>query len=198
MRDLTRQLEDVARLLDEVGPLPPLKITFTHDPDDGPYVIVATPHQLKLADQRLAVDRIAARVQAVTKVGEVFRGHYGASAHGWWADTLIVAVTNAAPQMPGMPALPQQRTTTTCETAGVLRSLTTWAQKAEPYMDELEVRDHSLRHSVHVFVTADQAAQSVMEGLVPDTDSIWHRPGRRYRALLPTGQSLSVSVDSMR
>ncbi|MCX4681529.1 hypothetical protein OG413_40735 [Streptomyces sp. NBC_01433] len=197
MRNLMRQLGDVARLLDDVGPLPPLEITFTHDPDDGPYVIVATPHQLELADQRLAVDQIATRIQSVPKVGEVLTGRYGASVRGRWADTLIVAVTNAAPHLPGMPELPR-RTTTTLETADLLRSLTAWAPQLQQHMDELVVRDHSRAHAVHATVTDDDAAQSLMEGLVPDTDSIWHQPGRRYRALLPTGHALSVSVDSLR
>ncbi|WP_141698517.1 hypothetical protein [Streptomyces lushanensis] len=85
MRNLVRQLEDVARLLDDVGPLPPLTITFTHDPDDGPYAIVATPNQLKFADQRLAADQVAARLQVVLKVGEVLTGRYGAWVRGRWA-----------------------------------------------------------------------------------------------------------------
>ncbi|MFJ8752131.1 hypothetical protein ACIREO_22785 [Streptomyces sp. NPDC102441] len=197
MRDLERQLVDVAELLDDVGPLPPLAITFARDREEGPYVIIATPHQLPLADQRLAVDQIAARVQAVPKVSEVLTGRYGASARGRWADTVVVAVTNAAPQLPGMPALPE-RTTTTRETADTLRSLTAWAKKTESNMDELVVTDHSRSHTVHVIVEDDHAAQGVLEGLVPDTDSRVHRPGRRYRALLPTGHSLSVSVDHIR
>ncbi|MEU0215571.1 hypothetical protein ABZ281_10790 [Streptomyces sp. NPDC006265] len=197
MRDLMRQLGDVARLLDDVGLLPPLEITFAHDPDDGPYVIVATPHQLELADQRLAVDQIATRIGAVPKVGEVLRGRYGASVRGRWANTLIVAVTNAAPQLSGMPDLPI-RTTTTRETADLLRSLIAWAPRRQQHMDELVVKDRSRAHAVHAIVTADDAAQSLLEGLVPDTDSVGHRPGRRYRALLPTGHALSVSVDSLR
>ncbi|WP_141698518.1 hypothetical protein [Streptomyces lushanensis] len=90
-----------------------------------------------------------------------------------------------------------QRTTATLETADVLRSLTAWAQKAEPHMDELVVTDHSRSHTVRVIVTNDHAAQSLMEDLVPDTGSLWHRPGRCYRALLPTGHSLSVNVVSI-
>ncbi|MFF9074639.1 hypothetical protein ACF1A9_20385 [Streptomyces sp. NPDC014872] len=100
MRDLERQLVDVAELLDDVGSLPPLAITFACDREEGPYVIVATPHQLPLADQRLAVDQIAARVEAVPKVGEVLTGRYGASVRGRWAHTVVVAVTNAAPISP--------------------------------------------------------------------------------------------------
>ncbi|MEW2498519.1 hypothetical protein AB0942_34055 [Streptomyces nodosus] len=187
----------MAELLEDVGSLPPLAITFACDREEGPYVIVATPHQLPLADQRLAVDRIAARVEAVPKVGEVLTGRYGASARGRWADTVVVAVTNAAPHLPGMPALPG-RTTTTRETADTLRSLTEWVKKTESHMDELVVTDHSGSHTVHVIVEDDHAAQGVLEGLVLDTDTRVHRPGRRYRALLPTGHSLSVSVDRIR
>lgn len=196
MQDLVRQMEDVARLLEDAEELPPLAITFARDRDEGPYVIIATPHQLPLADQRLAVDRIAARVHAVPQVGEVLTGRYGASARGRWADTVVVAVTNAAPHLPGMRVLPE-RTTTTRETANTLKSLTAWAQKAESHMVELVVTDHSLSHTVHVIVEYDHAAQGVLEGLVPDTDSRVHRPGRRYRALLPTGHSLSVTVDHL-
>ncbi|EGX61848.1 hypothetical protein ACF065_27670 [Streptomyces sp. NPDC015232] len=197
MRDLVRQLEDVARLLDDVGSLPPLSITFTCDGDGGPYVILETPNQLPLADQRMAVDQIAARVHAVPKVGEVLMGRYGASARGRWEDTLVVAVTNAAPHVPGMPALPE-RTTTTQETAGALRALTAWAGTTESHMDELVVTDQSRSHTVHVITENDHAAHSLLEGLIPDTESRWHRPGRRYRALLPTGHSLSVTVDPIR
>ncbi|MEU6351625.1 hypothetical protein ABZ896_20155 [Streptomyces sp. NPDC047072] len=197
MRDLERQLGDVARLLDGVGDLPPLDVTFTDVPDDGPCVIIATPHQLPLAEQRLAVDQIAQRVGSVPAVGEVLMGRYGASVRGQWADTVIVACTNAAPQLPGTAALPP-RSTTTRETARVLRSLTAWARAAEPLLHELVITDSSRSHRVLAVVTADQDAHSLMEGLVTDTDSLGHRPGRRYRALLPTGHSLSVSVDSLR
>lgn len=193
MRDLVRQLEDVARLLDDVGSLPPLSVTFTHDRDEGPYVILETPHQLPLADQRLAVDQIAARVHAVPKVGEVLSGRYGASARGQWDDTTVVAVTNAAPHIPGMPTLPE-RTTTTRETADALRALTAWVGTTEAHMDELVVSGHSRSHTVHAFTEDDDAAQNLLEGLIPDTDSRAHRPGRRYRALLPTGHSLTVTV----
>ncbi|MFF9074638.1 hypothetical protein ACF1A9_20380 [Streptomyces sp. NPDC014872] len=65
-------------------------------------------------------------------------------------------------------------------------------------MDELVVTDHRRSHTVHVIVEDDHAAHGVLEGLISDTDSRVHRPGRRYRALLPTGHSLSVSVDHIR
>lgn len=198
MRDLARQLDDVARLLEDVGPLPPLGITFADDPGDGsPYAVIATPHHLPLAEQRLAVDQIAMRVGSVPKVAEVMMGRFGASVRGQWAGTVIVAVTNAAPHLPGMLALPP-RSTTTQETADVLRSLAGWAQTAEPYLLDLVINDLSRSHSVHAIVTDDHNAHRLLEGLVPDTDSPGHRPGRRYRALLPTGHVLYVTVDSIR
>ncbi|MFJ4972703.1 hypothetical protein [Streptomyces sp. NPDC088755] len=192
MGDLAQQLQDVARLLDDVGAMPPLGITFVRE-EDPPYVILATPHQLPLADQRLAVDQIAARISAVPAVHEVLAGRYGASVRGQWETTVVIAVTNAAPHLPGTPDLPE-RTTTTRDTAKALRSLTGWAAQAGPDVDELVVTDQSRRHTVHAAVPDDDAAHRVLDGLVPDADYLSHRPGRRYRSLLPTGHLLSVSV----
>lgn len=197
MGDFAPQLQDVALLLDEVGSLPPLTITFTHD-EDSPYAILATPHQLPVADQRVAVDRIAARVGAVPAVGEVLFGRYGASVRGQWKNTIIIAITNAAPQhLPNYPDLPE-RTTTTSDTAEALRALAKWAGKAAQDAYELEVRDLSRHHTVHATVSDDSAAQHVLDGLVPDTGYVLHKPGRRYRSLLPTGHLLSVSVHPKR
>ncbi|WP_282695225.1 hypothetical protein [Streptomyces sp. CC208A] len=196
MGDLSQQIQDVARLLDVVGTLPPLSVTFARH-EDSPYVLLATPHQLPLADQRLAVDRIAARIRAVPTVHEVLAGRFGVSVKGPWESTVIVAVTNAAPQLPGVPDLPD-RATTTSGTAEVLRSLAEWAEWAEPDVDELTVKDLSRTHSVYATVLDDAAAQRLLEDLVPDAGYVLHRPGRRYRSLLPTGHLFHVSVDSQR
>lgn len=183
----------MARLLDDVGALPPLVITFVRD-EDPPYVILATLHQLTLADQRLAVDQIAARLGCLPKVHEVLAGRYGASVRGRWESTFIIVVTNAAPPMPGTPDLPE-RTTATSDIADTLRSLADWAGKTAQDVNELVVTEHSRTCTVHAMVADDAAAQRVLDGLVPDDDFALRRPGRRYRSLLPTGHLLSVTVD---
>ncbi|MEU2800935.1 hypothetical protein [Streptomyces sp. NPDC007117] len=61
---------------------------------------------------------------------------------GQWESTVVIAVTNAAPHLPGTPDLPE-RTTTTRGTAEALRSLTGWAAQAGPDVDELVVTDQS-------------------------------------------------------
>ncbi|GLX22473.1 hypothetical protein Slala01_61170 [Streptomyces lavendulae subsp. lavendulae] len=186
----------MSRLLDQVGTMPPLAITFVED-EDPPLVILATPHQLPLADQRLAVDRIAELITAVPRVHEVLSGRYGASVRGQWEDTVVIAITNAAEHLPGLPGHPDlpKRTTTTQGTADALRSLAEWGATVERDVDELVVTDQGRRHTVRTTVADEDAAQRVLHGLVVDADHNQLRPGRRYRALLPTGHLLSVSVD---
>ncbi|WP_326812367.1 hypothetical protein OIE62_07225 [Streptomyces scopuliridis] len=195
MGDIAQQFQEVALLLDEVGALPPLSITFARD-ESSPYVLLATPHQLPLAEGRLAVDQIAALTGAVPAVGEVLFGRYAAWVRGQWANTVIIAATGAA-HLPGISDFPE-RTTTTSDTAQTLRALVKWVGTAAPDVGHLVVADLSRCHSVYAMVPDDSAAQRVLNGLVPDAGYVLHRPGRRYRSRLPTGHLLTISVDPKR
>lgn len=187
MRLVEAQLETAARILEEAGDLVPVDVTcvLEQPPHSQPHIQISTPHQLSLADQRSAIDRIATLLDAIPSIHPVFTGRHGASVRGERGGVEVIAVTNAAVPQSSLP----ERTTTTRDTVAVLRAIRSWAGSIEEHVQELIVHDSSLRHAVHVMVATEEAAERVRFGLVPEESS-----DRRRRALLPTGQFLTISV----
>ncbi|MGW0731745.1 hypothetical protein [Streptomyces sp. NPDC002851] len=180
---LVQQLETAAHILEETGALVPVDVACALDQPS--HIRFSTRHQLTLADQRSAVDRIAAVLGEVPAIQPVFTGRHGASVRGEHEGMAIIAVTDAA--VPHTP-LPE-RITTTAGTIAVLRAIMPWADSVEEHLQELVVCDASTQHSVHATVDTEKGAKTVQFGLVPEYNS-----GRRRQALLPTGHPLGISV----
>ncbi|UIX34453.1 hypothetical protein [Streptomyces sp. GQFP] len=183
---LIQQLETAAHILGSAGDL--VQVHVVCELGEQPFVRLHTPHQLAVADQRSAVDRVAAVLGEVPLLQPVFTGRHGASVRGVREGVEIVAVTNAAIPDSVLP----QRTTTTHGTIAVLRAVVPWACNVEAHVHTLAVHDLSTRYSVAVDVTDGEAAEAVLAGLVRDKPR-----GRARRALLPTGHSLTVRVISL-
>ncbi|WP_405814244.1 hypothetical protein OG241_06610 [Streptomyces sp. NBC_01390] len=94
MGALIQQLETAAHILGSAGNL--VQVHVVCELGEQPFVRLHTPHQLTVADQRSAVDRVAAVLGEVPLLQPVFTGRHGTSVRGVRDGVEIVAVTNAA------------------------------------------------------------------------------------------------------
>lgn len=189
--DLATMMLAAAEVLERAAAdtgLVPISADFTIEGDDR-NVALGTPAELAMADQRTAIDRIAAALGVQSRTRKVLTGHYGQSAEGYWKGVQVIAITNAGlSHRPPSDSAPSTRAL-----VGALREIIPWAASVEEHVVSLSVCGHHDCPFVLVTACNESAADRLLEGLTQDPDHKQRYGPHTFRAVLPTGHLLTGS-----
>ncbi|MEU6405326.1 hypothetical protein [Streptomyces sp. NPDC046985] len=190
--DLTELLSATADLLDDAGPLEPVRLALA-----GRDVQLTFAEFTTMADQRASVDRLAAATGTDPVLSEL-----GADAYtytltaGLPGGMVLVAGTH-----PTLGRYQPARTTSTAATAALVRSLRPWAQAlaALPVdVTGLEITDDARRLAVQLLVDSAGDPAAAMSAAATGVTSLRTGPGDPFgidgRGRLPSGHPVLISV----
>ncbi|MFJ9574625.1 hypothetical protein [Streptomyces bacillaris] len=190
--DLTELLSATADLLDDAGPLEPVRLALA-----GRDLQLTFAEFSTMADQRASVDRLAAATGTDPVLSEL-----GADAYTYTltADLpggmMLVAGTH-----PTLGRHQPARTTSTAATAALVRSLLPWAQTlaALPVdVTGLEITDDARRLAVQLLVDSAGDPAAAMSVAATGVTALRTGPGDPFgidgRGRLPSGHPVLISV----
>lgn len=190
--DLTELLRATAALLDDAGPLEPVRLALA-----GRDVQLTFAEFTTMADQRASVDRLA----AATGAGPVLSA-LGADAYTY---TLTADLPDGMMLIAGThPTLGRHqpvRTTSTAATTALLRSLLPWAQTLAGLPVDvagLEISDDARRLAVQLLVDSAGDPAAAMSAAATGVTALRTSPGDPFgidgRGRLPSGHPVLISV----
>jgi hypothetical protein len=188
--DLTELLSATAALLDDAGPLQPVRLALA-----GRDVQLTFAEFTTTADQRASVDRLAAATSTDPVLSEL-----GARAYTYTLTAdLPGGVMLIAGTHPTLGRHQPARTTSTSATAALLRALVPWARTLSGLpVTGLEITDDAQRLAVQLLVDSAGDPDAAMSRAATGVTALRTCPADPFgidgRGRLPSGHPVLISV----